>query len=65
MSNKRKELERYVVSTNKVLKNVVENMNLIALLRNAHPIYRGDFARELYREGSITKEEAKEFINIR
>jgi len=64
MSNKRKELERHVIGINKHLRYAVGNMSLIILLRNAHPIYRGDYARELYREGSITKEEAKEFIKI-
>ena len=40
----RHELECYVTSHNKYLKNVVESMSIIALLRNAHPIYRSSFA---------------------
>jgi hypothetical protein len=59
--NTRKLLEQYVVAWNKYLKNTVQNMDLITLLRNAHPIYRPDFARVLMNEKQISKDEAREF----
>lgn len=58
------DLERLVYSTNVVLKDVVQSMNYIALLRNVHPIYRSDYAMRLYRQNLITKEEAKEFTKF-
>jgi len=57
----RLELEAYVVSWNIYLKKAVETMDLIILLRNAHPTYRGDFAAKLRDAGLLGKEEAKEF----
>jgi hypothetical protein len=60
----RQELENFVVSCNKCLKEVVGKMNAIILLRNAHPIYRPDFARKLKEAGMITEEQAKEFIRF-
>jgi hypothetical protein len=57
MTNTKKELERWVISMNKVLRDTVKEMNLIILLRNAFPPYRADYARRLYAEGQITKEQ--------
>lgn len=57
-------LEAYVVSTNTTLKDTVKSMNNLVLLRNSHPIYRPDFAREFERHGMITREEAIEFVKI-
>lgn len=57
----RKELELCVTSTNKILKDVVKNMDTIILLRNCHPLYAGDYARRLLEEKSIHESEASEF----
>jgi hypothetical protein len=59
------ELERFVVSTNSVLKEVVQLMDDIILLRNCHPMYRYDFALRLYRSEVITKEQCQEFTDPR
>jgi len=61
----RRELEFYVAAHNKILSDAVKTMGPITLLRNAHPIYRGDFALALKNEGIISKEEAQEFVKIR
>jgi hypothetical protein len=60
----RKELELFVVAWNTCLKGVVKHMDNIILLRNAHPIYRADFAYRLRDEGSITVEQSKEFVRL-
>jgi len=57
----RKELETYVTAYNKHLREAVKTMNWIILLRNSHPVYRGDYAKECYKKGLITKSEAIEF----
>ncbi len=62
--NTRKELESFVVSTNKFLREVVSQMDLITLLRNCHPMYRSDFAYALLRQNLITTTEAKEFTKL-
>ena len=53
-----------VIATNKMLREAVNEMNPIILLRNVHPTYRGDFASRLYHEEVITKDEAHEFVRI-
>ena len=58
----RRELECYVIAWNTVLKKAVKTMDIITLLRNAHPSYRGDFARKLEEARYITPVEAREFI---
>ena len=58
------ELRISVSSTNKVLKGKTQTMNPIELLRNAHPLYRSDFASRLFQEKIITKEESKEFVRF-
>jgi hypothetical protein len=60
----RKALENYVVAMNSPLRNVVKDMSLIILLRNCVPSLRGDFAFQLFKEGSITKEIVKEFTKV-
>jgi len=37
----------------------------LELLRNVHPRYRTQLARELYKEGRLTQNEVKEFINLK
>jgi hypothetical protein len=64
MTTTRKELEQYVCAWNKYLKESVHNMDLITLLRNAAPNYRGYFALTLYNEKQISKEVCKEFYKI-
>jgi hypothetical protein len=57
----RKELETYVTAHNKHLREAVKTMDWIILLRNSHPTYRGDYAKECCKKGLITKAEAVEF----
>ena len=58
----RRELELLVVAYNSCLREAVKGMNIIILLRNAHPLYRSDFAYELRDVGLITKEQSTEFV---
>jgi len=60
----RRELERFVVSTNIVLKHSVHYMGIIELLRNSHPNYRSDYAFKLKEAGMIHPSEATEFTAI-
>ena len=62
--NTRNLLEQYVSAWNKHLKKTVQNMDLIILLRNTAPTYRGSFAMTLWNEKQISKEQAKEFVKI-
>lgn len=64
MNKTRRELERWVIAMNKFLWDTVGEMNVIILLRNAFPPYRADFARRLYNEKVITKEQVQEFVKI-
>lgn len=61
MSNTRTELKQSVISTNKVLRDSVNEMSNVILLRNVHPSYRSDYAAKLLHEGKLTREQAKEF----
>jgi hypothetical protein len=58
------ELEQIVISTNTCLKEVVSTMDLITLLRNAHPTFRSDMASKLEDAELLTKSEASEFVKI-
>jgi len=60
----RKELESWVVACNKYLREAVKEMDWIILLRNMHPSYRADYARQLREERIITDEQAREFTVI-
>lgn len=64
MNNLRTQIESIVIAHNKVLRDKVKEMNLVALLRNMHPIYRSDFAYRLLRKDLITKAEAHEFVKL-
>jgi len=55
------ELERLVVSTNKVLKPAVSYMSVIELLRNVHPNWRSDYAYKLRDAAMIHPSEVSEF----
>jgi hypothetical protein len=57
-------LEAYVVAWNTCLKEAVKSMDLVTLLRNAHPAYRANYTRELLEAGLIHKGQANEFIKI-
>jgi len=61
----RKELERFVYSTNIILKDKVETMDIILLLRNVHPFWRSDLATRLKNENMISRDEASEFTTSR
>jgi len=56
------QLEFCVIAWNSYLREVVSTMDLIILLRNAHPLLRSDYAYELRDAGFITPEQTKEFI---
>jgi hypothetical protein len=60
----RQEIEINVCAVNSALKSKVEKMTLIELLRNCHPSPRSDWARKLYKDKQLTKEEANEFTKI-
>jgi hypothetical protein len=62
--NIRQSLELSVCATNIVLKETVQTMDLIILLRNCHPIDRADFAMDLYKNKELTKEEVEEFTKL-
>jgi hypothetical protein len=62
--NTRKNLELYVVAWNIILKEVVQTMDIVTLLRNAHPTYRANFATRLLEEKLISKDECKEFVKF-
>jgi hypothetical protein len=57
----RKEIERLVISSNKILRDTVSSMDIIILLRNLHPTLRPEFARKLKTEGVITEKQMLEF----
>jgi len=58
------ELQYFVIAHNKILKNEVFKMTPVILLRNVHPLYRGEFAYSLYKKNVISKEEAREFVKM-
>lgn len=65
MSNAlRQNIEQNVLCYNKELKDVVKKMDMIILLRNAHPVDRSVFTFACLREKMINKEQAKEFVKI-
>lgn len=55
------ELRQFVISTNTVLRATVDQMEPIILLRNTHPNYRWDYAKELLEVGLITTWQSLEF----
>jgi hypothetical protein len=57
-----KELERWVVSYNTCLRGSVEDMDVIALLRNVHPYVRVEFAYKCKDAGLITRDEVHQFL---
>lgn len=40
----------------------ISNMPVMELLRNTHPLYRGEYAYKLKLEGTISEDEASEFV---
>jgi hypothetical protein len=60
----RTELERFVYAWNTPLKESVQSMDLVILLRNAHPSYRAVYAAELRNAGLLSNEDASEFVKI-
>jgi hypothetical protein len=60
----RESLERFVFAWNTPLKESVQSMDLVILLRNAHPIYRAAYAAEFRNAGLLSSELASEFIKI-
>ncbi len=64
MTTTRNLLIQYVCAWDISLKETAHKMDLITLLRNAHPAYRSAFALTLMNENQITKEQGKEFIKL-
>ena len=62
MKSIRQQLELFVYAFNTPLKEVVQTMDVVTLLRNAHPSYRSAFASQLRDEGLLSKEDSTEFI---
>lgn len=60
----RNDLERFVYAWNTPLKNVVKTMDVVILLRNAHPLYRAAFASQLKSVGLLSESQAKEFLTF-
>lgn len=60
----RKEVEHIVVAHNKWLREAVETMTDVILLRNLHPLLRSDYAHKFFQYNLITKDEAVEFTKI-
>ena len=58
----KRDLERFVYAWNTPLRDVVETMDVVILLRNVHPIYRSALATELRNSGLLDKSEAEQFI---
>ena len=58
----RLELEAYVYAWNTALKDAVKTMDIVTLLRNAHPAYRSSFAGKLFEIGLISDQQRSEFI---
>ena len=58
------ELKNYVVAWNTPLRESVQQMDAITLLRNSHPAYRGAFASALLNEKAISKFQCEEFIKV-
>ena len=56
-------LKRDICAVNKVLKDVVETMSVLELLRNVHPDMRSYYAFEFYKAKTLTREEIEEFNN--
>jgi len=61
----KREMQLNIQGCNKILTpEVTENYELVHLLRLIHPLDRERFARKLYAQKLITKEESLEFIKI-
>ena len=63
-SSIRKVIEGNVIAYNFLLREIVSEMNIIILLRNCHPTDRINFAYSLWKNDTISKDEAKEFVKI-
>jgi hypothetical protein len=64
MNSLRKMLESTVTAWNTPLRDAVKSMSNVILLRNCAPSERSFYAFALYRNGMLTKDEAKEFVPI-
>ena len=50
---------------NTPLKDVVQTMDVVTLLRNSHPTYRSAFASQMKDAGLLSARNAEEFINYK
>jgi len=60
----RQDMEMGVIAYNCFLKDSINQMSNIALLRNMHPLDRSTFAKRLYVKGVLQKHELIEFSDI-
>jgi len=58
----RQEMELNVIAHNCFLKNAVDKMSDITLLRNTHPLDLYEFAKQLYQQNQLSKEALKELV---
>ena len=65
MKSVRQQLELFVYAFNTPLKDVVQTMDVVTLLRNAHPTYRSAFASQMKDAGLLSARNAEEFINYK
>ena len=65
MKSVRQQLELFVYAFNTPLKDVVQTMDVVTLLRNSHPTYRSAFASQMKDAGLLSARNAEEFINYK
>ena len=65
MKSVRQQLELFVYAFNTPLKDVVQTMDVVTLLRNAHPTCRSAFASQMKDAGLLSARNAEEFINYK
>jgi len=58
----RQEMELNAIAHNCFLKDTVNKMSDIILLRNIHPLDLYEFAKQLYRQNQLSEKELKELI---
>ena len=65
MKSVRQQLELFVYAFNTPLKDVVQTMDVVTLLRNSHSTYRSAFASQMKDAGLLSARNAEEFINYK
>ena len=65
MKSIRTQLELFVYAFNTPLKDVVQTMDVVTLLRNCHPTYRGAYASQMKDAGLLSARNSEEFITYK